>query len=386
MVHVAAEVRSFERAEKVTEEVLGQKVSVSTIRRVVEQVGGELAAQEALEESSAGKEVPVPQVAVVSCDGGRIRTRQAGMGRGVCLSGENGWRETKNASLERMERADCREGEDPCGQLPSSFRAAAKVADLAEKAAPNVAPADGQAAAQQERVVYRGPRRILRTVLSSMMCSHQFGRRMAGEARRRRFYDAPLRAFLGDGQQWNWSIWREHFRSFVPILDFVHAIQYLYAAAMAEAASEQEGWATYLRYAKLCWEGQVAEVIEQLRQTCKARGIEPDRKLAEDDPRKPLLDALRYLSNNRSRMDYPRYRRLGLPVTSAPMESLIKQINLRVKGTEMFWLDPHGAEAILHVRAAALCEDGRLSDYLRRRPGSPFVRRPAALNPATLAT
>ena len=36
------------------------------------------------------------------------------------------------------------------------------------------------------------------------------------------------------------------------------------------------------------------------------------------------------------------------------MESLVKEMNYRVKGTEMFWNDPEGAEAILQVRAAAL--------------------------------
>ena len=50
------------------------------------------------------------------------------------------------------------------------------------------------------------------------------------------------------------------------------------------------------------------------------------------------------------------------------MESLIKQINLRVKGTEMFWNDPAGAEAILQIRSASLCEDGRFDDYLRAAP------------------
>ncbi len=59
------------------------------------------------------------------------------------------------------------------------------------------------------------------------------------------------------------------------------------------------------------------------------------------------------------------------------MESLVKQINLRVKGTEMFWDDPDGAEAILRLRAAALSDDGRLERYLENRPGRPFVRRPA---------
>ena len=62
---------------------------------------------------------------------------------------------------------------------------------------------------------------------------------------------------------------------------------------------------------------------------------------------RPLVDALRYFTNNRQRMDYPTYRRKGRPITSSPMESLIKQINHRVKGTEMFWLQPDGAEAIL---------------------------------------
>jgi hypothetical protein len=67
-------------------------------------------------------------------------------------------------------------------------------------------------------------------------------------------------------------------------------------------------------------------------------------------------------------------------MTSSPMESLVKQINLRVKGTEMFWDDPAGAEAILRLRAASLSDDGRLDRHLANRPGCPFVRR------TTLAT
>ena len=61
------------------------------------------------------------------------------------------------------------------------------------------------------------------------------------------------------------------------------------------------------------------------------------------------------------------------------MESLIKQINTRVKGTEMFWDDPDGAEAILQLRAAALSDDGRLDNYLAKRPGWHFQRRTSEL-------
>ena len=37
-------------------------------------------------------------------------------------------------------------------------------------------------------------------------------------------------------------------------------------------------------------------------------------------------------------------------MTTATVESLIKEVNYRVKGTEKFWDNPEGAEAILQVR------------------------------------
>jgi len=62
------------------------------------------------------------------------------------------------------------------------------------------------------------------------------------------------------------------------------------------------------------------------------------------------------------------------------MESLVKEINHRVKGTEKFWNDGVSGEAILQIRAAALCDDERLQTFLRRRPGHPpqcpQIRRP----------
>ena len=73
------------------------------------------------------------------------------------------------------------------------------------------------------------------------------------------------------------------------------------------------------------------------------------------------------------------YRRQGLPITTAWMESLVKEINYRVKGTEMFWNEPKGAEAILQIRAAALCDDDRLARHLATRPGCSRVRRPLAV-------
>ena len=127
--------------------------------------------------------------------------------------------------------------------------------------------------------------------------------------------------------------------------------------------------------ARATWQGRGTEAMDELNRWLTPHGLDDQAKLEENDPRKPIVDAARYLRNNRSRMDYPRYRQRGLPVTSALMESLVKEVNLRVKGTEMFWNDPQGAEAILQVRAAALCDDDRLPRYLSTRPGCAFVRR-----------
>jgi hypothetical protein len=76
-------------------------------------------------------------------------------------------------------------------------------------------------------------------------------------------------------------------------------------------------------------------------------------------------------------MDYPRYRRAGLPVTSSWVESLVGEFNGRVKGRDKYWNRSAGAEAILQVRAAVLSEDGRLARYFAERPGNPYRRRQA---------
>ena len=84
-----------------------------------------------------------------------------------------------------------------------------------------------------------------------------------------------------------------------------------------------------------------------------------------------------YLTNNAGRMRYPEYRTCGLPVISSWVESLIKEVNYRVEGTEKFW-NEDGAESVLTVRAAVLSDDGRLAKYLAARPGGQFQRRTKA--------
>lgn len=380
----AAETRSFERAEKVLGEVGELAVSAKTIERVVHDVGRELGQRRdgdgRSEEALAQRPAEPPELAVVECDGGRIRTREPGHGPGVHGSGE-GWRETKNACLIRGQGRTF--AEDPQPEPPECFSDPEHVAKLAETEALSVAsplagepnPAEPSAEQAEAAVEDWRPKRLVRTVLSSVADSRAFGRQVAREAKRRRFSEAKAKAFLGDGLPWNWSIWKQHFADFTPILDFIHVLSYLWVVAKAIYTQAEEAWSQYVVWMRGCWRGEVEEVLEELRAWEGRLGVGwPEA--GEEDPRRVVAKTIAYLENNRDRMKYPEYRRKGLPITTAWMESLVKEMNYRVKGTEMFWNDPEGAEAILQVRAAALCDDDRLVKYLKTRPGYPFTRRP----------
>jgi hypothetical protein len=387
VVVTAAETRSFVRGENVMRDVAGVWVSAKTIQRVVGDVGHELADRRDTDPRSndalAQRPEIAPELAVVECDGGRIRTREPGCGPGVHSVGE-GWREDKNACLIRAQRKVF--DDDPQPTPPACFHDPKHVAKIAETEALSVAsPLPGGSAEGEEASAVAlcsdedwRPKRLVRTVLSSMSCSEDFGRQMAREAKRRRFYESSAKVFLGDGLPWNWSIWKKEFRDFVPILDFIHPLSYLFVAAKAVQESAEDAWSQYLAWMRGCWQGEVVRVLEELRQWQAKSGLPPTDAL-ESDPRQIVAKTITYFEHNASRMNYPEYRREGFPITTAWMESLVKEINYRVKGTEMFWNDPEGAEAILQVRAAALCDDDRLKKHLRTRPGCPFTRRPRPL-------
>jgi len=385
---LAAETRSFERAEKTAREGAGLEVSAKTIERVVHDVGRELQQRRDAHAKSgdalARRPEEPPDLAVVECDGGRIRTREPGHGPGVHRSNE-GWREDKNACLIRAKRRVF--PEDPQPEPPACFCDPKHVAKIAETEALSVAaplPSAPKPVAEAEQFDSHEndwrPKRMVRTVLSSVAHSQEFGRQMAREAKQRRFYEALARAFLGDGLPWNWSIWKEHFSDFTPILDFTHALSYLFVVAKAIHPQPEDAWGQYLVWMRGCWRGEVAQVLEELRVWQGRLGTAPP-EAPEHDPRRLVAKTITYLEHNEPRMNYPEYRRQGMPVTTAWMESLVKEINYRAKGTEMFWNDPEGAEAILQVRAAALCDDNRLVQHLKTRPGSPFTRRPKTPSP-----
>jgi len=216
----------------------------------------------------------------------------------------------------------------------------------------------------------RGATKRLRTVVATTLESESFGWQVAAEVERRGLDRAGRKACVCDGQKYNWTIFDLHLlpQGFVAILDFLHLVVYLYAASqVVRTRGSLAAWELYERWVRWAWSGEVDRLLTALRAASEHLGPAPPQA-AEDDPRAIVADAWHYVENNRARMDYPRYRRLGLPISSAPVESLIKQLNRRIKGSDKFWLRG-GAEKILQVRAAYLSEDDRAERlWLHPRP------------------
>jgi hypothetical protein len=386
-VFINAETRSLKRSKELLSRVLEIETSTNTIERICLEVGNELeaAAVEGWKDVLNG-EVTVPQVAIVSYDGGRIRTRKTGCGPGVHLSGK-GWNETKNAIF--VSATSEPSLTDPEPRPPKCFFDPEHVTKLTEMARAKENTRENEelfddavpklaVKKPKRKHPKHKPLRIHRTLIASMKNSKEFGQQMAREAKRRRFGEAVRKAFVGDGLSCNWSIHEEHFSDYTPILDFVHAVSYVYRASIICHGKCDLAWSTYMRWMRLAWQGKVVDVISDLE---RYQSQLDDAKIRspEEDPREQLRLVIQYLRNNRERMKYSEYRQQGLPTTSAWMESAVKEMNFRVKGSDMFWNNPAGAEAILQIRAASLSDDDRLARFLSHRPGEGKLRRKASI-------
>ena len=148
---------------------------------------------------------------------------------------------------------------------------------------------------------------------------------------------------------------------------------YIFTAAMAGRDLES-GWEVYVRWLTWAWHGEVERVIAELAARQSELG-RPEKEEPITSPRQIVAEALTYLQNQQSRMRYDEYRRVGLPITSCYIESTVKQMNARVKGTEKFW-SPRGGEALLQLRADYLSDNESMPQFWSRRQRQQTGRRP----------
>lgn len=383
----------------------GIAISESQVRRLAHEVGQELIAErdrkavEHRRRQLAARTEVVPEAVVVEVDGGRIRTRAAGAAAGV-HDAQN--KEDKIACLATLSGPTF--ATDPCPEPPEAFlcprrvqRLVAQMRGQAGEAGPReIAEEAGEQAGDGSRTPPAerwSPARLVRTCVASLESSASFGRLVAAEAHQRHFHEAKRRAFVADGAAYNWSIHAGYFRDYEPVVDLLHVLCYVYSSACAVSPDEASGWRQYEAWMRACWQGRVADVLGELDAWQTRLGEPPagEAGSAEErrDPRRLVAEARSYLRNNEARMDYPRYRRAGLPTTSSLVESLVGEFNARVKSKQKHWCRPSGAESILQLRAAVLSEDGRLGRFFADRPGCPFRKRPVGnkrSDPQTIQT
>jgi hypothetical protein len=93
--------------------------------------------------------------------------------------------------------------------------------------------------------------------------------------------------------------------------------------------------------------------------------ISPPPEDSPGDPRPHVARALTYFENNAEHMDYPAYRQQGLPIASAHIESTVKLINRRIKGSEKFW-QRETSEAVLQLRVDYLSDSNPMAAFWPR--------------------
>ena len=130
-------------------------------------------------------------------------------------------------------------------------------------------------------------------------------------------------------------------------------------------ATLAEGWSRYRTLIASLWVGDVERVIASLTVRHTALGP-PEASDGITHPRTIVAETIRYLTNQKERMRYADYRRAGLPITTSHIESTIKLMNRRVKGTEKFWSKP-GAEAIVQLRADHVSNPHTIEEFIARR-------------------
>jgi hypothetical protein len=375
---------SFAEARQNLDELCGVQISAQHILRLTERTGADWEKQrdaecaDFLQNKLPRLYAHAPKVASAMLDGGRARTREEPSGPGVA---NPEWHEPKYGCFQTLDSK--RSEGDPQPEVPSKFLDRRRVPKLVEQiksvrgtgSQRESAPAPKHT--RRKKPSKRPSRRMLRTVIATMCGVNEFGLQVAAEVYKRGLDLADRKACVCDGQASNWTVWERHLKplGFVAILDFIHLLTYIYGAAQAAGGSFEERWRRYVKWLTWAWQGRRDKLLVALNGAVAAAGQAP-KEAPESEPRVVLEKARNYIANNSDKMDYPRYRKLGLPISSAPVESVIKQFNRRVKGTEKFWRES-ALEKVLQVRAAQLSEDGRTERlWATPRPSRAASHRP----------
>jgi hypothetical protein len=175
--------------------------------------------------------------------------------------------------------------------------------------------------------------------LATLAPAAAFAELVAAEARRRGADHIRQLVVLGDGAAWIWNLATQILPAATQIVDLYHAREHLHAlaATVAFIVSDPGAWLT-ARLAELD-AGDIPALLAAARELplVATKATERDKTLT-------------YFESNAHRMQYARYRELGMFVGSGAVEAGCKAvIGQRLKLSGMRWSLP-GATGILTLR------------------------------------
>jgi len=218
-------------------------------------------------------------------------------------------------------------------------------------------------------VKYEGPKPITRSVTATMAPWDTLGDHASALAERRGYPHAREKVFISDGAPAIRSVRERCFPDAVFILDWAHAVQHLHSCALAIFGPGEKADRWHERQEDRLWNGHSERLIAEIAKRSRQLGP-PPKRASENDPRRILANNLDYFRTNRRGIDYPTFRRNGWPIGSGIIESAIKQIAKRVKGTEKHWT-LKGAEETLQVTTHLISEDDSWEHFWKRCPLAP---------------
>jgi hypothetical protein len=296
-VRLAVEIPSHRRAAEAYGDLTGVSISKSSLQRLCEAAGTQLVTRQggearAMVEVPKQDEVvkrkvvePDSEVMSVSSDGVMVHLRA------------EGWKEVKVAAISAVEQT-----------------------------------ADGASLTQHS---YR----------AGLWEASVYGTHLWAEACRRGLERAKTVVCINDGALWIWNLMFICFARRVEILDWWHAVQYLWTIAQASLTAESaKAWMETQQH--LLAHTSLRHVFHQIR-LLYPHGT--SRSKAVDD-------ALRYLFANRHRCRYRHFRQAGYPIGSGTVESACKVVvQQRMKQAGMRW-SRTGAQAMLALRCVLLSD------------------------------
>jgi len=332
---------SFELAAEAYTEAVGGSISGSSVRRVTQGFGGQLAEEKRQEAERAmaigpvgesprvrrvALEDPIQGVGNVSSDGTKILIR-----------GE-GWKEVKMVAFSQVE----------------------------------VLEPDSEKRRRAQQKGKRGQEEIVRlsahSYCAGLWDADIFGPYQYAEGLRRGFDLLPRCSSVNDGAPWIERITGMNFPQAIQVVDWGHSTQRLWAVANAvygEGQAETAAWVE--RRKDELWGGDVERVIQALAPLNLERATYPE----------VVQQAPGYFRNNYKRMRYDEFRAAGYPIGSGTVESGARNVvQPRMRRPGRGW-ERDNAQAML----AALGElhSGRFQWAWRQAYPRPVTQSPPKL-------